>query len=165
MKNKTYKPYKLYITLGIFVFLGCYYMLFTDAHLNLKTTIAIAVAVLSLFLLISFGFYIKATDEHIELRQSLEDCKTSGLRLKNTWLCIFKKTIIQIEDIASVRVCHSKGKSQVEIYLKNDRFVFFSIIGYFQSKEIIKLFQNLQMEIREKETGKTGDGSVSDEND
>ena len=138
MRYKKYRPFKawliLVLSVSMFVFLALFLL---DGWQKILILTVSGVLIAVMFFL--FSYYFQVTEDRILLRHGVS---SSNKQLQS----YFQTKTILITEINTIDLIDS-GQS-IAISLKNGNSICFSIGGYFNRTEIIKLIYDIKKQIR-----------------
>ena len=139
MRNKKYRPIKLWIILIVFIAVFWIFGIFVlDGWKRIVMLIGVGLITISITLL--FTYYFEVKDDMILIRHGLSS-------FNRKYRSSFKTRTILINEINNLDLSDS-GKAII-INLKNGDSIQFMITGYFNHTEIVKLVYDIKKQIND----------------
>lgn len=137
MRNKKYRPVKLWIFIILFI------IAFTLLNIFLldgwrKVVMSIALGTLTIIMPFLFTYYFEIKDDRIIIKHGLSS-------FNKKYRSSFKTRIILIDEIKCLKLVDKR--KVIVIILKNDISIYFPIGGYFHSSEIANLIYDVNKQI------------------
>lgn len=136
MRNKKYRPIKLWIILLLITLIVPLSLIFVEGWKKYVILMCGIVSILGLFMCLSYFFEVK--EDRILIRHGLSS-------FNRQYRLNFKTRIIMIKDINSIDI-RDNGKTII-FGLKGEIEIYFQIGGYFNKNEIINLFCDVKKQI------------------
>lgn len=136
MRNKIYRPIKLWLTLLVAIIFSIVLILILSGWKQIVSIIILSG--LLIFMPVLLTYYFKITNDSIIIRHGLSS-------YSKKYRSSFKTRIILIDEINGLDVRDS-GRAIV-INLKNGNEIYFPIGGYFNRNEIVRLVYDVKKQI------------------
>lgn len=137
MRNKKYRPVKLWIILIsciiLFAFLGIFLLDGWEQIIML-----IGVGLITIGMALTFTYYFEVKADRIIIRHGLSS-------FNKKYRSSFKTRIILINEINSIDL--SDWEKAIVINLKDANSIYFPISGYFHHSEIVKLVYDIKKQL------------------